>query len=275
MPELPEVESVVRQLQHEGLGGSVVRRARVYWPRTIHTHSRPRFEREIVGARFAGLRRRGKFIVLDLEDQRSLLIHLRMTGRLSLGEVGRPREDHEHVVLDLDDGRDLRFRDPRKFGRWYLLEDAEEKLGELGPEPLDEGFTAACFEGILAARRGALKPLLLNQSFLAGLGNIYVDEALHRARLHPLRTADDLDARESRALHRAIRRVLTEAIAARGTSLGTASTNYRGVDGRSGRNQFRLRVFQRDGEPCPRCRTPIERIVVGQRGTHFCPRCQR
>lgn len=274
MPELPEVESVVRQLDAAGLGGSVIHRARVFWPRTVAKPSPRSFSRSLAGARFLAPRRRGKFIVLDLEDGRSILVHLRMTGRLTLGKSGAPREPHEQVILDLADGRDLRFRDPRKFGRWYLLDVAEEKLGELGPEPLAASFSSQSLARELAGRRGMLKPLLLNQAFLAGIGNIYADEALFLARLHPQRTADTLSSEQIRDLHRAIRRVLREGIRASGTSLGDASTNYQGVDGQRGRHQFRLKVFQRTGEPCLRCRTPIRRIVLGQRSTHFCPQCQ-
>jgi len=274
MPELPEVESVVRQLDLAGLGGTVIHRARVFWPRTIATPTPGRFEKALTGARFVTPRRRGKFIVLDLEDGRSILVHLRMTGRLTLGPGGATREDHEHVILNLSDGRDLRFRDPRKFGRWYLLEDAEEKLGELGPEPLASEFTSKRFAEQLQRRSGMLKPLLLNQAFLAGVGNIYADEALFRARLHPQRAADTLSMAEIQELHRAVRAVLREGIRASGTSLGDASTNYQGVDGERGAYQIRLRVFQRTGQPCPRCRTPIERITLGQRSTHYCPSCQ-
>jgi formamidopyrimidine-DNA glycosylase len=179
------------------------------------------------------------------------------------------------VILRLDDGRDLRFQDTRKFGRWYLVEDAQTRLGKLGPEPLETGFTAACLGNILAKHSRMLKPLLLDQHVIAGIGNIYVDEALWDASLHPCRLSNSLSRTDHGNLHRAIRRVLRRGIRAMGTSLGNASTNFYSVAGRPGRNQDGLRVFRRVGEPCPRCRTPIVRMLVAQRSSHVCPQCQK
>jgi formamidopyrimidine-DNA glycosylase len=179
------------------------------------------------------------------------------------------------VVLTFDDGRELRYRDTRKFGRWRLVRDPAQHLAHLGPEPLSPAFSAARLREALHGRKGMLKPLLLNQSVVAGLGNIYVDEALWDAALHPRQPADTLGADDVRRLHAAIRRVLRRGVRAGGTTLGRGKTNFRGLGERRGRNQRALRVFRRTGQDCPRCGATIERMLVGQRSTHLCPRCQR
>jgi formamidopyrimidine-DNA glycosylase len=274
MPELPEVETLVRDLAAHGLIGRRIVAARVHWPRTVSDLAAPEFVKRLQGAVVRGIRRRGKFIVVSLSGGRTLLIHLRMTGQFAFARPGAKRERHEHVVLLLDDGRELRYRDTRKFGRWYLAADAAKRLDRLGPEPLAAAFT----HGLLARRVGRrarmLKPLLLDQTVIAGLGNIYADEALWAARLHPERCTASLRAAELRRLHRAIRRVLRQGIECMGTTLGKGRTNFYGVAGRSGRNQDRLKVFRRVGRPCPRCRTPIVRLTVAQRSSHVCPKCQ-
>ena len=274
MPELPEVETVVRDLWAAGLLGRRIVAARVYWRSTITDMSVAAFRAEVRGCRVVGLQRRGKYIVVALSGTRFLLIHLRMTGALSFARAGTRRGAHDHVILGLDDGRELRFRDPRKFGRWELVRDPVARLAGLGPEPLDPQFTAARFIERLRTRRGMLKPLLLNQAFVAGLGNIYVDEALWEARLHPQRRADSLAPAECRKLHGAIRKVLLRGIAAMGTTLGQGSTNFYSVSGRPGRNKDGLKVFRRTGLPCPRCGSPVTRMRLGQRSTHICPSCQ-
>jgi formamidopyrimidine-DNA glycosylase len=275
MPELPEVETVVRGLRDGGLPGRRIISARVYWPRSVQGLPPHAFCRRLPGLRIRALERRGKYIVMRLSDGGTLLVHLRMSGRLSLVDGRAPRDRHEHVVLGLDDGRDLRFRDTRKFGRWLLTDTPQDQLGRLGPEPLDDSFTLKRFQERLLGRGGMLKPLLLDQAFIAGMGNIYVDEALWLARLHPQRSAASLAATEPRRLYRALRAVLRSGIAAAGTSLGTGGANFYGVSGQSGRNQERLKVFRRSDEPCPRCRAPIIRLKVAQRSTHICPRCQK
>jgi formamidopyrimidine-DNA glycosylase len=274
MPELPEVETVVRGLRDAGLVGHRIEGVNVRWAKTIQGLSPERFARLLRGRRVESVGRRAKYIVLTLDAGWTILVHLRMTGRLRLAPAGESVAPHEHLELRLDDGRTLRFTDARKFGRWLLTRTPEQTLGRLGPEPLDRAFTVARFRALLVGRRGMLKPLLLNQAVLAGLGNIYVDEALWDARLHPCLPADQLDARAQRALHAGIRKVLRRGVAAAGTSLGKGLANFYSVAGRRGRNQDDLRVFRRTGEPCPRCRTAIQRIVVGQRSTHLCPRCQ-
>jgi formamidopyrimidine-DNA glycosylase len=275
MPELPEVQTIVDDLCRAGIGGARIVAAEVFWRRSVAVPSVEDFRARLAGRTVAACRRRAKFIVFDLAGGGHLLVHLRMSGRLHLESAGTPREAHERVVLALDGARELRFHDTRKFGRMYLVDDDATVLGALGPEPLEAEFTARALGARLARHRRMLKPLLLDQTFLAGLGNIYVDEALWRARLHPCRAASTLGAREAAALFRAIRAVLARGIANRGTSLGRGESNFRSLEGRRGRNAATLQVFRRTEEPCPRCRTPIVRFLVGQRATHICPRCQQ
>ena len=204
-----------------------------------------------------------------------LLMHLRMSGRLHLMAAAQTRKKHEHVLLDLNGGQQLRFHDTRKFGRLYLTSNADRILGRLGPEPLEKGFTQKKWAQHLKRRKRLLKPLLLDQSFIAGLGNIYADEALWESKIHPCRRAASLSKTEIRVLHRAIPRVLKRGLKNLGTSLGTGKTNFYSVARHQGRNRDQLNVFRRTGRPCPRCGKTVERIIVGQRSTHICPVCQR
>jgi formamidopyrimidine-DNA glycosylase len=275
MPELPEVETIARDLNAAGVPGKTLAGARVYWDRTIAEPSVPEFCRRIKKKQVAAVGRRGKFLVIDFFGGGHLLMHLRMSGRLHVVSSDAERLPHEHVVLAFEDGSELRFHDTRKFGRVYLVADAERILGRLGPEPLDPLFTPRMlFEG-LRKRRRMVKPLLLDQTFIAGLGNIYADEALWEAQIHPRRLSDSLSAAEARSLHGAIRRVLRRGIKNLGTSLGTGKANFYSVARRSGRNRDALKVFRRTGEACPRCAAKIKRIIVGQRSTHICPHCQK
>ncbi len=274
MPELPEVETVAAGLREGGLVGLRVTSVTVRWPKTIARPGLESFRRGLRGRRVDGVGRRGKFLVLGLDNGRTLLIHLRMTGHMFFAPADEPGHGHEHVVLGLDDGRELRFRDTRKFGRWWLVSDPATILAHLGPEPLDPAFKVSDFTGRLAQRRGMLKPLLLNQSFIAGLGNIYVDEALWDAGLHPERRAETLEDDDRRRLYRAIRKALHRGIRSMGTTLGRGLTTFRSVWGRRGTNRAKLMVFRRTGQPCPRCGTAIERLMVGQRSTHICSHCQ-
>lgn len=274
MPELPEVEIVARDLRAGGLPGATVTAVDVRWPRTVAAPDSERFTRELVGRRVLDVRRRGKYLVMPLDDGRSLLVHLRMTGRLVFVAPDDPHHPHERLILELDRSRHLRFLDQRKFGRWYLLDNPEAILGALGPEPFDPALNAATFARRLRAHRRQLKPLLLDQRFLAGLGNIYADEALWEAGLHPQRPAHTVSDTEAARLLEAIRQVLKRGIEHAGTTLGDGMGNFASVNGRRGRHQEVLRVFRRTGQPCPRCGTPIQRLVVAQRGTHICPRCQ-
>ena len=274
MPELPEVETVVRELRAGGLIGRVIIRARAFWKPMIAPLTPAVFAARLKGQRVQSIHRRAKYIVLTLSGGDTLLIHLRMTGQLSLGRPKAPREPHQHIVLRLDDGRDLRYRDTRKFGRWLLTRTPEGILGRLGPEPLSEHFDQKVFISQLRVRRRQLKPLLLDQTFIAGIGNIYADEALWTARLHPGRVAATLTTTEARRLHVAIRRVLRRGIRNQGTTLGSGQSNFQRPGGKRGRNQTGLNVFRRTLLPCLRCGKPIRRMIISQRSTHFCPNCQ-
>lgn len=274
MPELPEVETVVRDLYTAGLVGRTIRAVTLRWHRTLDRPSIEEARMRLVGESIVGLGRRGKYILIHLSGGETLIVHLRMTGQLDVQPADTPLDPHHHIILTLDDGNELRFRDTRKFGRFYLVADPTDIIGALGPEPIDHDFTLETLKERLANRHRQLKPLLLDQTFVAGLGNIYVDEALWRAKLHPERLSDSLSEEELEALYEAMRTVLEIGIRNAGTSLGEGSTNYLSVAGRRGGNKENLRVFRRTGLPCPRCGTPIQRLVVGQRATHICPVCQ-
>ncbi len=274
MPELPEVQTIVDVLNAAGLPGSRISGAIVRWPRTVATCPPETFSRRLLGKSILAIRRRAKFIIFDLSERLWMLVHLRMTGRLELSAPNRPLNPHVHVVLDLDDGRRLVFQDTRKFGRFYLTSQPGSIIGSIGPEPLGSGFSAKCLAKRLDGKRRQVKPLLLDQSILAGLGNIYVDEALWLARIHPLRSACSLSCKEIQSLHRAIRAVLRQGIRNAGTSLGRGKGNFISPQSDQGRNNNQLKVFRRTGRPCDRCGHRIERIIVGQRSTHICAKCQ-
>lgn len=282
MPELPEVETIVRKLRNgqpveRGLPaypppiGHVITRVWTDWPRAAYP-SADVLVQHLPGHRIESLSRRGKYIVFTLSPggpvspSFHLLIHLKMSGRLDVLKAETPQDKHVHFVFGLDNGYELRFCDARKFGRVYLVSDVAQVTGALGPEPLDEAFTLRRFRQLVAKKSGALKPLLLDQTFVAGIGNIYADEALWRARLYPLRRADSLSPAEVAALYRGIRAALTDGIRHEGAAVDWVYPD--------GNYQDHLRVYGRTGQPCRRCHAAIRRIVVGQRGTHFCPRCQ-
>ncbi len=271
MPELPEVETIVNGLQGPLIGRTFTG-VRIGWENIIARPTVSEFQRRIRGRRILSIRRRGKYLIFDLSGGDSLIIHLKMTGQLLVKPADAPADKYGHTVFDLDDGTQLRFLDVRKFGRVYLVADENEVVGALGPEPLADDFTLSQFSALVRKRKGALKPLLLNQRFMAGIGNIYADEALFVAGLHPRHKADTLTDEEIERLYRAIRQVLRQALADEGTTFDGA---YRKADGREGRHQENLKVFRRKGQPCPRCGHPIERIVVGGRGTYLCTRCQK
>jgi len=277
MPELPEVETIARGLRPHLVGRQVLR-AELRWPGVVATPSPPEFASEIMGREIVEVSRRGKFIVLVLDPCKYLLVHLRMTGCLLYNEepcAAGPRvpEDEGHVraILHLSGGSVLRFRDMRKFGRLYLVDDPQEVVNRLGPEPLSPDLTLPAMAALLRQRRGRIKPILQDQHFLAGLGNIYVDESLWLAGIHPLQRVEMLSDHDIERLHVAIREVLSHAIENQGTTL----RDYRNAEDEPGRNQEALAVYQRQGQSCRRCGNTIERIVVGGRGTHFCPICQK
>jgi formamidopyrimidine-DNA glycosylase len=296
MPELPEVETVARDL-HRWVAGATIVDVDVRWDRTIrHPEPAERFALELRGAVISRVGRRAKSVLLHLADGRAMTVALRMTGALIVAPPGTPDDPYARVVFRLADGRELRYRDIRKFGRIGLWEGGGllrsgrhgrsgarrgtreaatpyrvgDVFGRHGPEPLASGFSSARLAARLRGRSARLKTLLLDQSFIAGVGNIYADEALWRARLNPIRAADTLGPDDIRRLHRAVRSVLRQGIANRGASF----SDYVGADGEPGANAERLAVYRRTAEPCLRCGTPIRRIVIGQRSTHYCPRCQ-
>ena len=276
MPELPEVETTARILGPELMGRTIVGVRGIDYPPLVEPLSPDEIARRLAGRRITRVGRRAKFLLLHLDDGAVLAVHLRMSGRLYLSPRTSPAEHHTHAVLELDDGRALHFRDPRKFGRMRLLQPGEYAAldGRLGPEPLDGRWDASTLAGQLRRRpRARLKALLLDQRFLAGLGNIYSDEALFRAGLHPARPAGSLAPAEVERLHQAIVAVLQEAIAANGTTLSDGI--YLFGPGEAGRFAERLQVYGRAGKPCPRCGAAIARETLAGRSSHFCPHCQK
>jgi formamidopyrimidine-DNA glycosylase len=273
VPELPEVETVRRRLEPL-LVGRRFERVSILDPRLVRPFEPEPVAAELAGERVAAVDRRGKYLIFRFESGRVLLIHLRMTGSLRHARGGELGDDpHRRAVVTLDDGSDVAYRDVRRFGTWLLLEPGEDVayLGErLGGEPLDAAFTPAALGRRLRGRRAPLKAALLDQRSLAGMGNIYVDEALWRSRLHPLRVAGSLDANETRRLHRAVRAALEAGIARQGASL----RDYATPDGGRGRMQLEFTVYGREGEACDRCGTPIGKTRVAGRGTWYCPSCQ-
>jgi formamidopyrimidine-DNA glycosylase len=275
MPELPEVQTIVNDLIDAGLVKKRIESVKIDWPRSIAGMSPREFARRLKGSRIEDIRRRAKYIIFDLGRENGvLLVHLRMSGRLRLADASGKRDKHEHVSITFSDTCELRLHDTRKFARLYLCKTAEEITGDLGPEPLGPGFKLPGFTSMLGSRTRMLKPLLLDQRFIAGLGNIYVDEALWEAGLHPCRRACTLTPAECKRLFIAIPRVLKRGLRNLGTTLGTGETNFYSVAGRRGDNSTQLRVFRRTGRACPRCGALIERIIVGQRSTHICSVCQ-
>lgn len=270
MPELPEVETTVRALR-QPLIGSTITEVRNYWPRQIVTPALAELQRRIHGQRIEAIERRGKYLLFPLSSGETLIIHLKMSGHLSVADPGASPGKYVHTLFALADGRELRFRDMRKFGKVYLVADPEEIVGKLGPEPLEPDFTAEVLQARLAGRQRAIKPLLLDQTLVAGIGNIYADEALYAARIRPERTAVSLTPTDFTNLHAAIQKVLRLGIAREGASIDL----YVKPDGSKGEMQNAVSVFRRTGQPCYECQTPVERIILGGRSTHFCPTCQQ
>ncbi len=264
MPELPEVETFARSLRPV-LVGQTITAATLFWPRTLATPSETIFLRRVENQHIEEITRRAKYLHFRLSAG-SLFIHLRMSGDLVLRQSPEDRQPHDRLHLILATGQALAFNDTRKFGRIWLVDDPNEVIGHLGPEPFDPQLDPPTLHAALTARKRQLKPLLLDQSFLAGLGNIYTDEALHLAGLHPQRQSDTISLVETNELLTAIRLVLQTGIENNGASIDWV---YRG-----GNFQNHFRVYGRTGQPCPVCGKPIQRCVVGQRSTHFCPRCQ-
>ena len=268
MPELPEVETIRRDLEGKIIGRRFTA-VTLLWSKMLQNLTLAAFERGIISQSITDMDRRGKYLILRLSNGMSLIMHLKMSGSLRL-DTACDDDRHIRAVFSLDNGVNLYFRDPRKFGRIWLVENEREVIGKLGPEPLEKEFTPDALRSILEKRQSPIKTVLCDQSLIAGIGNMYADEALFAAAIHPLRKASSLSLGEVKRLHRAIRTILQEAIASGGASI----SDYRRPDGSSGEAQFAFKVAHQRGAPCPRCKTPIERIVVRQRGTYFCPVCQ-
>ncbi len=270
MPELPEVETVKTELMPHIIGRQVTG-VTLCWERIVRRPSPAEFCARIVGERITGLRWRGKYLIFSLSGSETLVIHLKMTGSLLLCRASDPPERFTRAVLHLDGDGELRFRDPRKFGVMWLVADADSVVKKLGPEPLDGDFTLQAFSERLTKRKAPIKPVLLDQNFVAGIGNMYADESLYEARIHPLRPADSLSEAEIERLHGAILRILRAAIGNKGASVA----NYYRPGGELGTAHFEFRVAHGlGGKLCQRCGTPIERLVVRGRGTYICPKCQ-
>jgi formamidopyrimidine-DNA glycosylase len=274
LPELPEVETIVADLRPHLVGRTIVR-CELGFP-TIVRHPEPEvFVDSVVGLRIAGVGRRGKYILIRLDDEILLVVHLGMSGQLRLVEATTPLAPHTHAVFDLDDGRQLRYRDPRRFGRLLLGTESAllgaKALPSLGPEPIDPGFGADDLYQRFRGRRALLKAVLLDQATIAGVGNIYADESLHRAGLRPDRIAGSLSKKSVRRLHESLRESLLVAIQNRGSSVDT----YRDAWGEFGGQQEKLLVYGRAGEPCFTCGRPLSLVRIAGRSSVFCRRCQR
>jgi len=274
MPELPEVETIVADLRPHLVGRTIVR-CELAFP-TIVRHPEPEeFVDAVSGMRIESMSRRGKYIYLHLTGEVVLVVHLGMTGQLRIVDAAAPLEKHTHAVFFLDDGRQLRYRDPRRFGRLLAgTMDAlltAKKMPRLGPEPIDADYAADALYRELRRRRAPLKAVLLDQKAIAGVGNIYADESLHRAGLRPTRTANTVSKRSARRLHESLRESLTAAIANRGSSVDT----YRDAWGELGGQQEKLLVYGRAGEPCFTCGRPLRSVRIAGRTTVYCTRCQR
>jgi formamidopyrimidine-DNA glycosylase len=272
MPELPEVQHAADTLGAQIVGRRIAGVTKLDWPRMVETPAPDQFVALLEGRQVLGAGRRAKWIVLALDGGWTLALHLRMSGYITVVGGDAEPDRYTHLVLLLDDGRQVFFHDTRKFGRARLLDAAGVALldGGHGVEPLSDSFTLAALAALVRGRRRAIKPLLLDQGVIAGIGNIYADEALWRAQIHPLRTGDTLSDDEIERLHMAIIAALLAGLERGGSTL----RDYRNAYGEPGANQHEFRAYGRAGDPCERCGTPIVRIVVAQRGAHYCPQCQ-
>ncbi len=267
MPELPEVETIKNELSPWIVGQSFTD-VSIFDRRLVSEPAVEELEHGLTGQIITDLERRGKYLILRLSGRQSLVMHLRMTGALLLNPQDTVR--YSRASFRLSNGVQLIFKDQRRFGLIWLVENTDSIVGKLGPEPLSDDFTPNALGQMLARHRIPVKAVLLDQHLIAGIGNMYADEALFAARIHPQRRADSLSFIETRDLHRAIRRVLRSAISSKGASVDT----YIRPEGQLGTAQFNFKVAHRNARPCPDCGTPIQRSVVQNRGSYFCPRCQ-
>ncbi len=269
MPELPEVETIRRQLCDAGVEGCVIEKVFIGWARTVDPFSPAAFRKQVVGRTLEKLSRHGKWLIFELSGKNNLLVHLRMTGGFYLSKSSLKKGPYDRVILQLSGGLNLHFRDPRKFGRMRLCDFPEN----LGPDVLT--VTKKEFFQCLEKRNRGLKVLLLDQSFVAGVGNIYADEALFEARLDPRRKSGSLSAVEQMALYRAVKKVIRAGVRNGGTSLGDGQGNYTDLNGESGGHREKVKVYGRAGKPCVDCGQQLLKTMVGQRTTVFCTHCQK
>jgi formamidopyrimidine-DNA glycosylase len=270
MPELPEVETIKNCLLPQVVGHHFTG-VTLLWPRLVRQPSPEEFCQKVAGQTIKDVSRRGKYLLFHLSSRERLILHLKMTGVLLLQLSSAPVEPRTRAILHLDNGSDLRFRDQRKFGAMWLIRDEMAVLGKLGVEPLSDDFTPEGLAKLLQRHAMPIKALLFDQNIIAGIGNMYADEALFAARINPLKRTKDLSARETKRLHQAIRQVLTAAIGRGGASVNT----YQQPDGQLGTAHFFFKVAHRRGERCYVCHAPIERLAIRGRGTYFCPNCQK
>ena len=268
MPELPEVETIKRDLENKIIGLCFTG-ATLHWPRMLQNLTPDDFRRRLLSHSVERITRRGKYLIFQLSNGETLILHLRMSGSLRM-DTECDDAPYIRATFDFDNGARLYFRDPRKFGMIWLVEDEEQVVGKLGPEPLDKGFTTKALQSILKKHSAPIKAVLCDQTFIAGIGNMYADEALFNAKIHPERQANSLSHDETKRLRRAIVAVLTKAIEGGGASI----SDYRRPDGQSGEAQFVFKVAHQLGKRCDRCGTHIERISIRKRGSYFCPKCQ-
>jgi len=265
MPELPEVETIKNELAPHIIGRTITA-VNLFDNRIVRWPAAEEFNSRLIGQKITGLERRGKYMFFSLSSGQTLVVHLKMTGSLWL----KPPDRYVRAVIHLDGGVKIYFRDPRKFGVMWLVENKDNITDRLGPEPMDAGFTAENLARALSGRRAPIKALLCDQGFIAGIGNMYSDEALFLAKIHPMRPGGSLTGEEIERLHSAIKQVLAAGINDKGASTDT----YFRPDGQIGTAHFRFQVAHRRGQKCPICGTPLKRIPVRNRGSYFCPRCQ-
>ena len=272
MPELPEVETIRRDLEKE-VKNKKIKEVIIKERKLVKSPSLREFKKGLEGRKLTAFARRGKFLIISLDSKKKLIIHLRLTGVLIHCSQTTPPFDYTHVVFVFSDKSHLRFTDLRKFGELHLVNNAEElqEIRELGHEPLGKEFTLSLFREMLAGKKTRIKPLLLDQKFLAGVGNIYASESLYKARIKPQRAASALTKKEVGKLYQSLQEILKKAIKERGSSV----SSYRDIEGKKGGYEARLKVYGRKGKSCPRCGKPIKRISLGGRGTFFCPNCQK
>jgi len=269
MPELPEVETVKNELLPHVVGKRISGLT-FEWEGIVKEPSLDEFRAGIIGQKITGINRRGKYIFISLSGEDTLIIHLKMTGSLIVKKDTEEPPKYTRAIIHLDNGTDIAFRDPRKFGVLRLVKDKGSIIGKLGPEPFDEDFTPQVLSKILTKRKAPMKALLCEQNLIAGIGSMYADEALFTTKIHPLRTGENVTPSEIEHLYKAIREILYAAIENKGASVDT----YFRPDGTKGTAHYEFKVAHRFKEPCYICGTPIERIKIRNRGSYFCPKCQ-